>query len=52
MVSLIQMDVNFAFLYGTLKEEIYMELPEGFRESGKVWRLRKYIYGLKQSPRE
>jgi hypothetical protein len=47
-----QMDVNSAFLYGTLKEEIYMELPEGFRESGKVCRLRKCIYGLKQSPRE
>ena len=46
------MDVKSAFLYGVLKEEIYMELPEGYREAGKVARLRKCIYGLKQSARE
>ncbi|KAI0992742.1 hypothetical protein K3495_g15443, partial [Podosphaera aphanis] len=47
-----QMDVNSAYLYGTLKEEIYMELPPGFRTSGKCAALRKCIYGLKQSGRE
>ena len=43
---------SFAFLYGNLKEEIYMNLPEGYRASGKVARLHKCIYGLKQSARE
>lgn len=47
-----QLDVKSAFLYGVLKEEIYMELPDGFKEGTKVCKLRKCIYGLKQSPRE
>ena len=47
-----QMDVKTAFLYGNLKEEIYMNLPEGYRKAGKVARLFKCIYGLKQSARE
>ena len=47
-----QMDMKTAFLYGNLKEEIYMNLPEGHRKAGKVARLLKCIYGLKQSARE
>ena len=47
-----QLDVKTAFLYGILKEEIYMHLPEGSRIDGKVAKLKRCIYGLKQSPRE
>ena len=46
------MDVKVAFLYGELKEEIYMEQPEGFMVKGqekKVFKLVKSIYGLKQA---
>jgi len=41
------------FLHGDLEEEIYMKLPPGFRatDPNKVCRLRRSIYGLKQSPR-
>ena len=46
-----QMDVDTAFLYGQLEEELYMELPPGYRTENKVCRLRKSLYGLKQAPR-
>ena len=52
-----QTDVDSAFLYADLQEEIYMEQPRGFRQWSKdssrlVCKLRKVIYGLKQAPFE
>nr|GEW57545.1 putative ribonuclease H-like domain-containing protein [Tanacetum cinerariifolium] len=48
------MDVKTTFLYGPLKEEVYVNQPDGFVDPyhpGKVYRLKKPLYGLKQAPR-
>ncbi len=53
-LELEQMDVVTAFLNGDLNEDIYMAVPEGFRNptnSNLVCKLQKSLYGLKQSPR-
>jgi hypothetical protein len=48
------MDVKSAFLNGDLKKEVYVHQPPGFAildKEGKVLRLRKALYGLRQAPR-
>ncbi|GJW67393.1 retrovirus-related pol polyprotein from transposon TNT 1-94 [Tanacetum coccineum] len=49
-----QIDVKTTFLYGPLKEEVYVNQPDGFVDPyhpDKVYRLKKALYGLKQAPR-
>lgn len=53
-LDIFHLDVTTAFLHGHLKETVYMEQPEGFikkENEGKVLKLNRAIYGLKQSSR-
>ncbi|GJT28574.1 putative ribonuclease H-like domain-containing protein, partial [Tanacetum coccineum] len=49
-----QMDVKSAFLYGKIKEEVYVCQPSGFEDPefhDKVYKIEKALYGLHQALR-
>jgi hypothetical protein len=59
-LHMVQFDIKTAYLNSTIQELIFMALPQGFEEwflkkfpgsRGKVCRIRKGLYGLKQSAR-
>ena len=46
-----QLDFNNAYLQANIDHEIFVRPPEGYQRDGLVWKLRKSLYGLKQSGR-
>nr|GEY04100.1 putative ribonuclease H-like domain-containing protein [Tanacetum cinerariifolium] len=49
-----QIDVKSAFLYETIKEEVYVYQPSGFEDTdhpNTVYKVVKALYGLHQAPR-
>lgn len=48
-----QGDVTAAFLHATMgeNENVFVRMPLGFRQQGKVLKLKRTLYGLRQSPR-
>ena len=54
-LELEQLDVKTTFLHGDLNEDLYMEQPKSFvqgRSRRLVCKLKKSLYGLRQSPRQ
>jgi hypothetical protein len=37
-----------AFIHAPIDEDMYVDMPRGFSESGKILKLKKSLYGLKQ----
>lgn len=51
-MKLKQFDIKTAFLYGDLKEDVYMRQPIGYEDgTNKVCKLKRSLYGLKQASR-
>ena len=49
----VHLDIKCAFQNGKLTDLVYVSQPEELGDgSGKVWRLRKALYGLRQAARE
>src|ERR1044072_8768575 len=49
-----QLEVKTVSLHGKIEEQIYVERPEGFEETGQrqVCNVKRSLHGLKQSPRQ
>ena len=53
-IKLYKIDIKSAFLNGYINELVFVERPLGFeddKKSNHVYKLRKLLYGLKQTPR-
>jgi hypothetical protein len=52
-LELCQLDIDTAFLYAPIKEDVYIRQLLDFNDgTSKVCHLKRCLYGLKQSPRE
>lgn len=47
-----QLDVRNVLLNGNLEEEVYMNIPPRYKQKASITKLKKVLYGLRQSPRE
>jgi hypothetical protein len=45
-----QVDYTLAFVQADLNEDEYCEMPRGFERPGHILKLKKSVYGLRQSP--
>ena len=47
-----QVNYTTVFLHTHIADEVFVEMPQGFCEPGKVLKLKRSLYGLKQSPKD
>jgi Reverse transcriptase (RNA-dependent DNA polymerase) len=45
-----QVDYTLAFVQSDLNEDVYIRMAKGFKRPGHVYKLKKSLYGLWQSP--
>lgn len=46
-------DIDSAFLNGRVSPEVYIEYPEGYNDdTDRIYKLKKSMYGLSESPRD
>ena len=50
-LSTAQLDYIAAFTQSDITEDVNVEMPRGLREEGYVCKLNKFLYGLRQSPK-
>jgi hypothetical protein len=48
--DMLQYDAVNAFVHAKLDEDIYMQMPAGYRKPGRILKLQKALYGLRRSP--
>jgi len=49
-LELIQYNTVNAFVNAELDEDVFMEMPPGYRKYGRVLHLKKALFGLRKSP--
>jgi hypothetical protein len=45
-----QVDYTLTFVHTEIDDEVYVRMPKLFEKPGHVYRLKKSLYGLRQSP--
>jgi hypothetical protein len=45
-----QIDYTAAFMQAPIDHDVYVEMPKLFQVNGKVWKLKRALYGLKDAP--
>ena len=47
-----KVDYTAEFIQAPIKEDIYVEIPRGYREHNQVYKLKRGLYGLKKAARD
>ena len=45
-----QVDYTLAFIHAPIDDEVFIEMPKGFTRPGYLYKLKRSVYGLRQSP--